>query len=120
MTIKEIRQLTNLSQPKFCEKYGIPLQTLRKWEQGRRSLPDYVVELLEFKVKSDVEGKSMKSKDEILKMLYVTLAELQGTSWTEENKNLEEYLRIKLTVLYDILGEEVPEEYWEQVEKWTV
>lgn len=120
MTIKEIRQLTSLSQPKFCEKYGIPLQTLRKWEQGYRSPPDYVVELLEFKVKSDTEGKSMKSKDEILKMLYVTLAELQGTSWTEGNKSLEEYLRIKLTVLYDILGEEIPEAYWEQVEEWTM
>lgn len=62
----------------------------------------------------------MKSKEEILKNLYVTLAELQGTAWGEENKDLEKYLRIKLTVLYDILGEEVPEEYWEQVEEWTI
>ena len=55
MTIKEIRQLTSLSQPKFCEKYGIPLVTLRKWEQGHRSPPDYLVELLEFKVREDLK-----------------------------------------------------------------
>ncbi|MDE6314793.1 MAG: hypothetical protein K2M46_14465 [Lachnospiraceae bacterium] len=54
MTIKEIRQLTSLSQKKFCEKYGIPLQTLCKWEQGYRTCPDYVAELLEFKVREDI------------------------------------------------------------------
>lgn len=57
MTIKEIRRLTNLSQPKFCEKYGIPLQTFRKWEQGHSRYPDYVAELLEFKVREDLEMK---------------------------------------------------------------
>lgn len=120
MTIQEIRALTSLSQPQFCEKYHIPLPTLRKWEQGKREPPDYLVELLEFKVRIDTEEKYMKKKEEILKDLYVTLAELQGTNWTEENKGLMEYLKIKLSVLYDILGEEVPEEYWEQIEEWVV
>lgn len=53
--ITRIRELTNLSQPQFCEKYHIPLPTLRKWEQGKREPPDYLVELLEFKVKKDAE-----------------------------------------------------------------
>lgn len=50
MTIKEIRALTSLSQVKFCEKYHIPLNTFARWEQGKREPPDYLVELLEFKV----------------------------------------------------------------------
>lgn len=54
MTVKEIRTLINLSQPQFCDKYNIPLPTLRKWEQGKRKPPDYVLELLEFKVKDDL------------------------------------------------------------------
>lgn len=54
MTIQEIRALTSLSQPQFCEKYHIPLPTLRKWEQGKREPPDYLVELLEFKVREDI------------------------------------------------------------------
>lgn len=54
MTIFEIRALTQLSQPQFCEKYNIPLPTLRKWEQGKRKPPDYVKILLEFKVKEDL------------------------------------------------------------------
>lgn len=54
MTVREIRALTNLSQPQFCDKYNIPLPTLRKWEQSKREPPDYVLELLEFKVKGDL------------------------------------------------------------------
>lgn len=54
MTIKEIRALTGLSQVKFCEKYHIPLNTFARWEQGKREPPDYLVELLEFKVREDL------------------------------------------------------------------
>ena len=57
MTIQEIRALTNLSQPQFCEKYHIPLPTLRKWEQGKREPPDYLVELLAFKVREDLKNE---------------------------------------------------------------
>lgn len=63
MTIKEIRALTGLSQPKFCQKYHIPLNTFVRWEQGKREPPDYVVELLEFKVREDM--KLMMKKSEI-------------------------------------------------------
>lgn len=32
--IKEIRQTTGLSQKVFAEMCGIPISTLRNWEQG--------------------------------------------------------------------------------------
>lgn len=57
MTIKEIRALTGLSQVKFCEKYHIPLNTLARWEQGKREPPDYLAELLEFKVREDLKNE---------------------------------------------------------------
>lgn len=58
MTIKEIRQLTGLSQQKFAEKYHIPLASLKKWEVGidstnHRECPVYVRELLERVIKLD-------------------------------------------------------------------
>lgn len=34
--IAETRQRVNLSQPKFAEKLGISVNTLRSWEQGLR------------------------------------------------------------------------------------
>lgn len=55
MNIQDIRKISKLSQRKFCERYNIPLSTLRQWEQGKREPPDYLVELLEFKVKKDTE-----------------------------------------------------------------
>lgn len=66
MKIIEIRQLTMLSQSQFCEKYHVPLPTLRHWEQGNREPPGYVLELLEFKVREDMEegnGEQWKQND---------------------------------------------------------
>lgn len=57
MTIKEIRALTGLSQMKFCQNYHIPLNTFVRWEQGKREPPDYLAELLEFKVREDMKNE---------------------------------------------------------------
>lgn len=35
---KEIRENLNMSQQEFSSAFGIPLATLRNWEQGRRQL----------------------------------------------------------------------------------
>ena len=56
----------------------------------------------------------MKTKEELLEMLYSRLAELQGGC---ASPTLAEQLKIELSLLYDILGEEVPEEFWEQIEE---
>lgn len=44
--IRELRDKTGLTQKAFAQRYGIPLSTLRKWEQGESSPPSYVVEML--------------------------------------------------------------------------
>lgn len=54
MTIKELRSLTGLSQVKFAEKYNIPRRTIENWETDSRKCPEYVMQLLEFKVKADI------------------------------------------------------------------
>lgn len=70
MTIKDIRTLTGLSQAQFADKYHIPKSTLQCWESEgtikHRDCPDYVKELLEFKVKYDLE----KSVDNYRAMRY--------------------------------------------------
>lgn len=61
MKVKEIRSLTGLSQAQFAEKYNIPKSTLQCWESEgavkHRDCPKYVVDLLEFKVRYDLENK---------------------------------------------------------------
>lgn len=57
----------------------------------------------------------MMSKEKIIRYLFAVLTELQ-TGIT--NKELYNALCIKLGVLYNILGDDVPEEYWEQIEEF--
>ena len=45
--IKNIRNLTTLSQAKFSNRYQIPTRTLENWERGIRKPPEYVINLLE-------------------------------------------------------------------------
>ena len=53
-TIKEIRSKTGLSQQAFSEKYHIPKRTVENWEGKKSTPPEYVIELLEFKVNHDL------------------------------------------------------------------
>jgi putative transcriptional regulator len=34
--VRKLRESMQLSQPKFCEQFGLCLGTLRDWERGRR------------------------------------------------------------------------------------
>lgn len=58
----------------------------------------------------------MKSKEELLSMLYLVLAELQSGT-LDRKPELKARQQTKLELLYDILGEEVSEEYQEQIEE---
>ena len=53
MTIKEIRDSIGISRAEFSRRYHIPLRTLDDWEKERRTPPPYVLELLEYRVKSE-------------------------------------------------------------------
>lgn len=46
MDIKELREATGMTQKAFAHFFGIPLSTLRKWEQGEASPAKYIVNLL--------------------------------------------------------------------------
>ena len=44
--IRELRESTGLTQKAFAELFGIPVSTLRKWEQGEASPPTYLVNMM--------------------------------------------------------------------------
>lgn len=56
MTIKEIRDLLNVSRAEFSRRYGIPSRTLEDWEKGKRTPPPYVITLLERVVTEDKQN----------------------------------------------------------------
>lgn len=57
----------------------------------------------------------MKTKQELLEMLFAKLAELQDGRIKTVNPTVAEILRTQLNLLWDILGDDVPEEYWDQI-----
>lgn len=59
----------------------------------------------------------MKTKEELKSMLFCRLAELQDGRVIKENPKLAVKLNTEMQLLYQILGEEVLESYWEQIEE---
>ena len=47
-TVKELRELSFMSQTEFSEATGIPKRTLENWEQGKRNPPEWVMTLLDY------------------------------------------------------------------------
>ncbi|WP_026495573.1 MULTISPECIES: helix-turn-helix domain-containing protein [unclassified Butyrivibrio] len=46
VTIKELRENTGLTQKAFAAKFGIPVSTLRKWEQGESRPAPYIMNMI--------------------------------------------------------------------------
>lgn len=55
--IKYLRLLTGMKREDFANYLHIPLNTLRDWEQGKRKMPEYVYELIEYKVSRELISK---------------------------------------------------------------
>lgn len=53
MTIKELRTQTGMSQSQFSKYFNIPSSTLKKWEQEQRKCPEYLLELIEYKLRTE-------------------------------------------------------------------
>lgn len=53
MSIKELREKTGLSQSKFAEHLNISVRTVQYWEQEKRTPPEYVTELIEYKLRNE-------------------------------------------------------------------
>ncbi len=73
MEVKEIRNLTGLSQRAFAEKYKIPLQTLKQWESHKESKsyrkpPEYIKfllgEVVQMSLREDVEHNNYNNQRE--------------------------------------------------------
>ena len=60
----------------------------------------------------------MLSKESMLKNFYAILSELNSGT-VDLSSNLGIRLSAKLSVYADILGDDIPEEYWDAVEKYA-
>ncbi len=57
MTIREMRTRLGETQSQFAARYHIPFRTIQNWETGMRKPPDYIIELLENRIQSDLANR---------------------------------------------------------------
>lgn len=55
MTVKELRTAAGMTQKDFSEYFGIPKRTIENWEGSKSEPPEYLVKLIEYKLRA--EGK---------------------------------------------------------------
>ena len=62
----ELRESTGMTRREFCEFFEIPYRTLQDWELGNRKMPEYLLKLMEYKIKMEglAKQKDSSSKDE--------------------------------------------------------
>lgn len=54
MTIREMRMRLGDTQSEFAARYHIPFRTVQNWETGLRRPPEYMVSLLEARIRGDL------------------------------------------------------------------
>lgn len=60
--IKYLRFQTGMKREDFANFLHIPLGTVRDWEQGKRKMPEYVYELIEYKVTRELIKESRQAQ----------------------------------------------------------
>ena len=60
MNVREMRTLLGDTQSEFAARYNIPFRTVQNWEAGVRTPPEYMISLLEDRIRSDLTNRKTK------------------------------------------------------------
>ncbi|MDO4340665.1 MAG: transcriptional regulator [Eubacteriales bacterium] len=99
--IKELRSIAGLNRTQFAKAQGIPLRTIEEWEAGRRKMPDYVLRLLSYKVRSEnMDNRKNKNiniiRDESGKSIVlindIRFKSRRKIDWNQVEMYLKEYI----------------------------
>ncbi len=53
MTIKELRKASGMTQQQFSDYFNIPKRTIENWEGEKRKCPEYLLELMKYKLEKE-------------------------------------------------------------------
>ena len=53
MTFEELLHLTGMSQVQFAEYFSIPKRTVQNWKLGMNKCPDYLLDLMIYKLRKE-------------------------------------------------------------------
>ena len=65
MNFKELRQQSGMTQQRFADYFGIPKRTIENWEAGVNKCPEYLLDLMKYKLdKENANGQWKKHGNE--------------------------------------------------------
>lgn len=53
MNFRRLYETSGMSQKVFAEYFGIPLRTIENWATGKRKCPEYLLELMRYKLEHE-------------------------------------------------------------------
>ena len=53
MTFKELRVASGMNMTEFSKQFNIPYRTIQNWENEVRKCPEYVLELMQYKLEKE-------------------------------------------------------------------
>ena len=57
MNVREMRTRLGDTQSEFAARYNIPFRTVQNWETGLRKPPEYIMSLLENRIREDLVNR---------------------------------------------------------------
>ena len=53
ISLKELRKKANMTQQQFSEYFGIPKRNIENWENCSRSISEYLLDLIKYKLEKE-------------------------------------------------------------------
>lgn len=60
----DLKEDSGMNWKEFSEYYEIPYRTVQDWERGKREMPDYVLRLMQYKMRMEkyIKGGDMNDR----------------------------------------------------------
>lgn len=53
MSFNEIKEMSGMTTAQIGRYFNIPYRTVNQWDKGTRKCPEYLLELMEYKIKKE-------------------------------------------------------------------
>ena len=106
--VTKLRTDMGMNRKEFCDYYNIPYRTVTDWEAGKRKMPEYVLQLMEYKADNehlrvvDENNKripTMSKRDKEVLNMQLVLMPILSEAWKKTYSELSDILK-----KYDILS----------------
>lgn len=108
--VKKLRTEMKMNRREFCEYFSIPYRTVVDWEAGKRTMPEYVLQLMKYKAhaeqkriraQNDAERRNseMSVRDKEVLNMQLVLIPILAEAWNKSYSELSDLLK-----KYDVLS----------------